>query len=167
MAHGKNSKPLKTKCEKRHLAPASGRCSLPRCRRQVQTRNACELRPTFAPAHCSLLSRCRRHFCPRALQLAPHALPRAQYGHEPWPHLCQKVQCGFLAPTAPKHRRSCVAPSTLTSPPHSPTRCARRVHQERLTLDFWGWGVDRPNFANGKTVKDLLHECKQCCSLEN
>ena len=36
MAHGKNSKPLKTKCEKRHLAPASGRCSLPRCRRQVQ-----------------------------------------------------------------------------------------------------------------------------------
>ena len=56
MAHGKNSKPLKTKCEKRHLAPASGRCSLPRCRRQVQTQNACELRPTFAPAHCSLLS---------------------------------------------------------------------------------------------------------------
>ena len=58
---------------------------------------------------------------------------------------------------------------TATSLPHFPSRCTVRARalyvKSVLRLNFWG--VDRPTFASGKTVKDLLHGCKQWCSLEN
>ena len=63
---------------------------------------------------------------------------------EPWPYLCGSVD-------------------TATSLPHCPSRCTVRARalcvKSVLRL--------RPTFASGKTVKDLLHGCKQWCSLEN
>ena len=105
----------------------------------------------FARAHCNLLPRCRRHVCPRALQLAPHALPRAPYGHEPWPHLCQKVQYGLLAPSAPKHNRNCMAPSTQSH--HCPT-----VQRGVLCLCVRGPGTSRTSYVctfGGSTAPPL------------
>ena len=142
-----------------------------RTSKQAQTRNTRGLRPMFAPEHCNLCPRCRRYFCPRALQLAPHALPQTQYGQEPWPCLCQRSNmgswphlCQKIAETAWLRRHS-----HITAPLSNAAYCvcvrAGPVRQEVLRLHLWG--VDRPALASDKTVKDLLHGCRQFCSLEN
>ena len=109
---------------------------------------------------------------PPALQLAPHALPRAPYGREPWPHLCQRVQSNMgswphmhqnIAETAWLRRHT-----HITAPLSIAAHCARALCVKCvLHLNVWGGGVDRPTFASGKTVKDFLHGCRQRCSLEN
>ena len=159
MAHGKNSKPLKTKCEKRHLAPASGRCSLPRCRRKCKHKAHVSYGPRLpphiaacshdaaailAPAHCSSLpTRCRAPNM--ATNLGPVCARRSNMGS--WPQLHQNT-----AETASLRRLCARAP------------CTSKASYAKLL----GWGeVDRPTFASGKTVKDSLHGCRQCCSVEN
>ena len=127
------------------------------------------------------------HVCPRALQLAPTLpppfLPPCTAARSPraaanpiWPRTLAlsvpKVQYGFLAPSVPKKLPNLHGSvDTTTSLLHCPTRwtvsvCARaRYVKNVLRLHFWG--VDRPALASDKTVKDLLHGCKQFCSLEN
>ena len=136
---------------------------MPRTSKQVQTRNTRELRPMFAPAHCSLLPRCRRHVCPRALQLAPHALPHAQYGQEHWPQLMgswphlykQTAKTACMAPSTQSHHCSTVQCAVL---------CVRAALYVKRALQ---WGVVRRAFASDKTVKGLLHGRRQVYSLES
>ena len=105
----------------------------------------------FARAHCNLLPRCRRHVCPRAQQLAPHALPRAQYGQEPWPCLCQRSNMGSWPHLCPKNCGNCMAPSTQSH--HCST-----VQRGVLCLCARGPGTSRTSYVytfGGSTAPPL------------
>ena len=136
---------------------------MPRTIKQVQTRNTRELRPMFSPVHCNFLPRCRRHVCPRALQLAPHALPDAQYGQEHWPQLMgswphlykQTAKTACMAPSTQSHHCSTVQCGML---------CVRAALYVKRALRRGG---RLPAFASDKTVKGLLDGRRQDLSLEN
>ena len=154
MAHGKNSKPLKTKCEKRHLAPASGRCSLPRCRRKCKHKAHVSYGPRLpphiaacshdaaailAPAHCSSLpTRCRAPNM--ATNLGPICARRSNVGS--WPQLHQNT-----AEAASLRRHT-----HITAPLSNAMHCARAPCTSKASYaELRGVGGGRCAHGSGRS----------------